>query len=438
MLGDELASHGDELHVPVLGSGHPLADIFLLKWTPQPSEIQEGVAFFGRSGQALLKSLQRLHVDPLAVYGTNCLKFGTEDAEDARAWLTRELHIVQPKVLVAMGEQTVGFVNELAFPLVTPARRGRRRHPGASRPRSRRSSRPTSTPHWTSRRRRPGSGTPSRRSAPGGRSCRRTEPAAGPRRSSRCSPRSSSTAPGQATSGTPPSRGTSPSSRSSSSRPRSRSSGSCCPPPASSYEAPCSWVWHWSCWRCSCTSPVSARSSTSRRCSRSRLSAFAFLSFFQPPLGLLVLIAAVIPWVDAYSVWRGPTNVVVNEHPGLFDRIAVAFREPGQDYAARLGPPDVFFFAVFLAAAQLFRLRTGWTFIGMLACLGADARARIGVRRLRPAGASCRLGRVPGAERRPALAPLARVARQRSSNRLTDSMCGVCGNMSTGRQRISS
>jgi len=116
-LGDELASHGDELHVPVVGSGHPLADVFLLKWTPQPSEIQEGVAFFGRSGQALLKSLQRLHVDPLAVYGTNCLKFGTEDADDARAWLTRELHIVQPKLIVAMGVPAVDFLNELGFPL---------------------------------------------------------------------------------------------------------------------------------------------------------------------------------------------------------------------------------------------------------------------------------------------------------------------------------
>src|SRR5919201_798565 len=112
-LGDELASHGDELHVPVVGSGHPLADVFLLKWTPQPSEIQEGVAFFGRAGQALLKSLQRLHVDPLAVYGTNCLKFGTEEADDARAWLIRELHIVQPKLLVVMGPRSVRFLNDL-------------------------------------------------------------------------------------------------------------------------------------------------------------------------------------------------------------------------------------------------------------------------------------------------------------------------------------
>jgi uracil-DNA glycosylase family 4 len=119
-LADELAQAGDELRVPVLGSGHPLADVVLLKHTPQPSEIQEGVAFFGRAGQAVLKSLQRLHVDPLAVYGTNCLKFGTEDVEDASAWLTRELHIVQPKLVVVMGEQSASFLNGLAFPLSDP------------------------------------------------------------------------------------------------------------------------------------------------------------------------------------------------------------------------------------------------------------------------------------------------------------------------------
>jgi uracil-DNA glycosylase family 4 len=119
-LGDELQRAGDELRVPVVGSGHPLADVMLLKFSPQPSEIQEGVAFFGRSGQAVLKSLQRLHVDPLAVYGTNCLKFGTEDPVDAAGWLTREVHIVQPTLIVAMGDRTVAFVNDLAFPLSDP------------------------------------------------------------------------------------------------------------------------------------------------------------------------------------------------------------------------------------------------------------------------------------------------------------------------------
>jgi uracil-DNA glycosylase family 4 len=124
-LGDELHALGDELHVPVLGSGHPLGDVFLLKHRPTQSEIHEGVAFYGRAGQALLKSLQRLSVDPLAVYGTNCLKFGTEDESEARGWLTRELHIVQPKLVVAMGDETVAFLARLAFPLAEELDAGR-------------------------------------------------------------------------------------------------------------------------------------------------------------------------------------------------------------------------------------------------------------------------------------------------------------------------
>jgi uracil-DNA glycosylase len=116
-LWHELAAVGDELRVPVLGSGHPLADIFLLKYAPQPTEIREGVAFFGRSGHAVLKSLQRLHVDPQLIYGTNCLKFGTEDQADATRWLTRELHVVQPKLVVVMGERALAFLNSLRFPL---------------------------------------------------------------------------------------------------------------------------------------------------------------------------------------------------------------------------------------------------------------------------------------------------------------------------------
>jgi uracil-DNA glycosylase len=103
--------------VPVVGSGHPLADVMLLKYRPQAAEVQEGVAFYGRAGQAILKSLQRLHVDPMSVYGTNCLKFADGTEDESRAFLTRELHIVQPKLIVPMGEPSVEFLNSLAFPL---------------------------------------------------------------------------------------------------------------------------------------------------------------------------------------------------------------------------------------------------------------------------------------------------------------------------------
>jgi uracil-DNA glycosylase family 4 len=119
-LGDEIARAASSERVAVVGSGHPLADVFLLKHRPQASELQEGVAFYGRSGQAILKSLQRLRVDPTAVYGTNCLKLGDEDEEQARPWLTRELHIVQPKLVVVMGDDARRFLTALEFPLARP------------------------------------------------------------------------------------------------------------------------------------------------------------------------------------------------------------------------------------------------------------------------------------------------------------------------------
>ena len=119
-LGEEIARSAPEGAFPVIGSGHPLADLFMVKYGPQPAEAQEGVAYFGRAGQAILKSLQRLRIDPLAVYGTNCIKFAGQDEEEARSQLTRELHIVQPKLVVVMGARTAAFLADLRFPLSQP------------------------------------------------------------------------------------------------------------------------------------------------------------------------------------------------------------------------------------------------------------------------------------------------------------------------------
>ena len=116
-LGREIAEAAGQDRAPVLGSGHPLADVFLLKYGPQAAELHEGVAFFGRAGQAILKSLQRLRVDPAAIYGTNCLKFEGADEEQARRWLERELHIVQPKIIVVMGQDALECLNAVSFPL---------------------------------------------------------------------------------------------------------------------------------------------------------------------------------------------------------------------------------------------------------------------------------------------------------------------------------
>lgn len=118
-LSHEIAQAADGAPT-ALPTGHPLANIFLLKYGPQAQELQEGVAFHGRAGQALIKSLQRLHVDPLEVYGTNCVKFAGADLEESRKWLARELRIVEPKLLVVMGDDALEFVNTLDFPLSKP------------------------------------------------------------------------------------------------------------------------------------------------------------------------------------------------------------------------------------------------------------------------------------------------------------------------------
>ena len=120
-LGREIAEAAGPDRAPVLGSGHPRAEIFLLKHRPQDAETHEGVAFFGRAGQAILKSLQRLRVDPTAIYGTNCLKYEGAEDEEAHGWLRRELHIVQPKLVVAMGQDALGCLNAVQFPLASEA-----------------------------------------------------------------------------------------------------------------------------------------------------------------------------------------------------------------------------------------------------------------------------------------------------------------------------
>ncbi len=107
--------------MPVLGSGHPQADIFLLKYSARHSEVEEGVAFYGRAGNALMKSLKRLSIDPLAVYGTLCVKCPVPDPAMADptcvARLVEELAIVAPKIVVVMGEEALAALNELEIPL---------------------------------------------------------------------------------------------------------------------------------------------------------------------------------------------------------------------------------------------------------------------------------------------------------------------------------
>jgi hypothetical protein len=96
---------------------------------------------------------------------------------------------------------------------------------------------------------------------------------------------------------------------------------------------------------------------------------FWFLSYFEN-VAWAALVAAIIPWVDVWSVFFGPTGKITGDHPSIFEQISIAFRLPGGNGTANLGPPDILFFALFVAAARRFGLRVGWTWLAMSALIG--------------------------------------------------------------------
>jgi len=94
-----------------------------------------------------------------------------------------------------------------------------------------------------------------------------------------------------------------------------------------------------------------------------------FLQYFES-LSWVVLVACIVPFVDAYSVWRGPTHHIVTHRQQVFTSLSIAFPVPSGG-AARLGLPDVLFFAVFLGAAERWGLRVRTTFVLTALSFGA-------------------------------------------------------------------
>jgi hypothetical protein len=101
-----------------------------------------------------------------------------------------------------------------------------------------------------------------------------------------------------------------------------------------------------------------------------------FLGWFET-VAWVTLVACIIPWVDAYSVWRGPTKTITENHPHVFNVLSFAFPVPGEHAAANLGVPDLLFFALFLGAAARFGLRVFATWVGLLTGLGVTIAATV-------------------------------------------------------------
>jgi hypothetical protein len=118
--------------------------------------------------------------------------------------------------------------------------------------------------------------------------------------------------------------------------------------------------------------------------------AFAFLAVFETA-SWVALIAALIPWVDAYSVFWGPTSKIL-KHPKGVSALSFGFPVPGESGVASLGLPDLLFFALFLSAAARFRLRPWLTFLLMAGSFGVTTALAAWTDRALPATPLLSLG----------------------------------------------
>ena len=112
-----------------------------------------------------------------------------------------------------------------------------------------------------------------------------------------------------------------------------------------------------------------------------------FLRYFED-VSWIVLVALIIPVVDSLSVWRGPTHTIVTHRRHVFNALSFAFPVPGKPPNGavctggacdmQLGLPDLLFFALFLAAAARWRLRTFWTWLALTASFGLTLTLAVG------------------------------------------------------------
>ncbi len=95
----------------VFGTGNPQADLMLIGEAPGFYEDKKGEPFVGRAGQLLNAMLQAIGLDRHTVYIANILKCRPpnnrdplpEEVSQCTGFLTKQIELIQPKLLLALG-----------------------------------------------------------------------------------------------------------------------------------------------------------------------------------------------------------------------------------------------------------------------------------------------------------------------------------------------
>ncbi|MEI6666913.1 MAG: uracil-DNA glycosylase [Acidobacteriota bacterium] len=95
----------------VFGVGNPSADLMLVGEAPGHDEDLQGVPFVGRAGQLLTKIIEAIELTRDQVYIANVIKCrppenrnpDPDEVETCEPFLFRQVQIIKPKVIVALG-----------------------------------------------------------------------------------------------------------------------------------------------------------------------------------------------------------------------------------------------------------------------------------------------------------------------------------------------
>ena len=110
----------------VCGEGNPYAKLMFIGEYPTALEDKEGKIFLGRSGEMLTAMIEKvLQTSRENIYLTNLLKchpLSTQTLHESvmhtcKAYLFKEIEIVQPKVIITLGEMPYHYLTNDTTPL---------------------------------------------------------------------------------------------------------------------------------------------------------------------------------------------------------------------------------------------------------------------------------------------------------------------------------
>lgn len=115
----------DKSGLPVPGEGNSDADIVFLGEAPGKNEAKTGRPFIGRSGQLLRKMIRESGLREEDVFITSPVKYlpdrGTptkDDIKHGRIHLSKQLEIINPKIIVLLGATAVYAMLDRVIPIL--------------------------------------------------------------------------------------------------------------------------------------------------------------------------------------------------------------------------------------------------------------------------------------------------------------------------------